>query len=614
MVAPPGRVCRVQPDVPAVRRAFDYLVPDELARDVHVGTIVRVPLHGRRVRGWVLDADLAPDAIDAPRARLRPLRALVSAGPPGDVIDVCAWAAWRWAGPIAGFLRAATAPNVVAVDEHVEPTTAVYPTLLEPDHPWAGDALVLEPPVARLGSVRPLLAPEGSTLVLVPSASMASGLATMLRADGREVVVLSSDRSDADVTRAWSDARRGGCVVVGGRAAAWAPVPDLTTVIVVDEADEAYDAERAPTWSARDVVVERARRVGATVRMLTPAPSVEAFVRFGEPAGPASPRWPRIEVVDVRDQEPGQSLLTRELADGLHRTLARGEHALCVLNRTGRARLLACRSCQELARCERCGATVGERDENLVCRVCDTVRPRVCLHCHATRFRPVKPGVAGVRDDLAALLPRVRVESVEASSAGAPDAEVLIGTEAVLHRAMVGVGGLGHSAPNPVGSIGLVAYLELDQELLAPRLHAAEQALWLIVRGARHLTPRPSPDAGTLLLQTRLPDHEVVQAVVRGDPVAVARAETARRAELGFPPFGGLAALSGVAAAVGAACDALRASPAGVTVLGPVDDGKRALVRAPSWEALADALADPRVEAARTHGRLRVDVDPRRSA
>ena len=49
-----------------------------------------------------------------------------------------------------------------------------------------------------------------------------------------------------------------------------------------------------------------------------------------------------------------------------------------------------------------------------------------------------------------------------------------------------------------------------------------------------------------------------------------------------------------------------------MTVLGPVDDGTEALVRAPSPEALCDALAAPGVELARTRGRLRVDVDPRR--
>ncbi|MET0919758.1 MAG: hypothetical protein ABWY77_01000 [Acidimicrobiia bacterium] len=606
------QVCRVQPDVPAIRRAFDYLVPDDLASSIAVGTVVRIPLHGRRVRGWVLDPDVEPDAVDAPAARLRSLLAVVSAGPPADVVALCEWAAWRWAGPIATFLRAASPANHVvdAPDGEDDHETAVYPPLLGPAHAWFGDALIVTAPDAHshlAGAVRPLLASEGSSIVLVASANDAVTVAAMVRDDGRDVVELGFDTRAADATRAWQRARQGACVVVGGRTAVWAPVPDLATVIVIDEGDEAFDDERAPTWSGRDVAVERARRVGASVRMITPAPTVEAMEVLGEPASmPATARgWPRVEVVDVRDQEPGQSLLTRELADALRRAVDRGERAVCVLNRTGRARLLACRTCRELARCERCGATVGERDDALECSVCATTRPHVCLVCHGSKFRPVRPGVAGVRDDLAALLPRVDVASVEASTVDTPSAPVLVGTEAVLHRVS--------PTAASIGPIGVVAYLELDQELLAPRFRAAEQALWLLLRGARLLAPRSSARPGTLLVQTRLPEHAVVRAVVDAAPLDVTRAERPRREQLGFPPFGGLAAISGEPAAIEATCAALRTVPS-VTVLGPVDDGKRALVRAPTWASLSDALAVPGVDAARAHGRLRIDVDPRRSA
>jgi primosomal protein N' len=117
-------------------------------------------------------------------------------------------------------------------------------------------------------------------------------------------------------------------------------------------------------------------------------------------------------------------------------------------------------------------------------------------------------------------------------------------------------------------------------------------------------------ERGRLLLQTRLPAHEVVEAARRGDPMLVVAAELPRRQALAFPPFGGLAEVSGAPDAVAAICDAV--AGAGITVLGPVVDGTRALVRAPSVGALADALAMPDVDAARARGRLRIDVDPRR--
>jgi primosomal protein N' (replication factor Y) len=176
-----------------------------------------------------------------------------------------------------------------------------------------------------------------------------------------------------------------------------------------------------------------------------------------------------------------------------------------------------------------------------------------------------------------------------------PDADILIGTEAVLHRAAV-------RRRRPA----LVAYLDLDQELLAPRYRAASQAHWLVTRGAQLLAGRPRAET-RLLLQTRMPDHVVVRALVDADPALVTASETEYRQTLGYPPFGGLAELSGQDEPLVVAVDAVRVL--GVQVFGP-NDGK-ALVHAPDWNALADALG-PAVAAGRAHGRLRAAVDPPR--
>ena len=484
----------------------------------------------------------------------------------------------------------------------------MYPTVLEPTHPWRGDALIVWQPADDPNPVvATLVTPEGSTLVIDPDPVRAARLVALLLDEGRDVVVIRSDHGAADLTTAWDRARAGACVVVGGRTAVWAPLPDLATVVVVDEGDEALEEERAPTWNARDVALERAQHVDAPVRMITPAPTLDALDALGTPrpltpARPPRMSWPRVQVVDPRDDAPGQGLLTTALADALRRARDDGGRSVCVLNRRGRARLLACVTCTELARCERCGATVVERDTGLACpRTLE--RPKICTHCHGTKFRALRPGVNKVRDDLAALLPRASVAAVDTATDDVPDADVLIGTEAVLHRAPV----------IPDRPVRLVAFLELDQELLAPRVRAAEQALWLLVRAARLLGPRA--DGGVLLLQTRVPEHEVVQAAVDAEPLAVAESERPNRRALGFPPFGGLAELSGDVTAVAHACAALRATNvagSAVIVLGPVDDGKRALVRAPTFTELCDALALPDVDAAHAIGRLRVDVDPRR--
>ena len=339
--------------------------------------------------------------------------------------------------------------------------------------------LLAWPPSADWQSVvGALVADEASTIVVAPDSRRVRALVDDLRRYGREVIAVRGNEPDARRTEGWDRARAGATVVVGGRVAVLAPVPDLAAILVLDEGDESLKEERAPTWNARELALERARRAGARCTLVSPAPTLEAEAAAGPPARSIRSferdGWPRFDVVDLRDEPPGRGLFSEALTTALHATVDRGARAVCVVNRKGRAHLLVCRQCGHIAQCEVCDAAVAETETGFVCRRCGTERPRVCLHCHSTRFARRRPGVTRVREEMAALLSRVTVAEVDAATAALPSAPVLVGTEAVLHRA--------DAAP---AGIELVAFLEFDQELLATRYRAAEQALWLLVRAAR---------------------------------------------------------------------------------------------------------------------------------
>jgi primosomal protein N' (replication factor Y) len=600
-----SRCCRVQPDLLAVERAFDYLVPDELAAELAVGTIVRVPLHGRRVRGWVVADDITPDTD---HDRLLTVAGVVSAGPPAEVVRLCEWAAWRWAGPLVPLLRAASPATVVpSRTAQVElgvyaappvPERAVDVVAAARDEPRT--AIAWPPTFARDDLALALLADEGSTIVVMPDPSRSGALVRRLGNLGRDAVVLHAALAASDRSAAWDRARAGACVVVGGRIAVLAPVPDLAALVVLDEGDERLAEERVPTWNAREIAAERGARAGARVTMVGPAPTLAAEAHAGPPRRPGRgverAGWPRLETVDRRDEPPRAGLVSDRLAQVLRTAIDEGGRAVCVLNRRGRSRLLACARCGELARCPACGAAMAEDNDQLVCRRGDPARARVCLRCGGTRLRVLRPGVTHVRDEVAGLLPRATVSEVDAASGPMPPTNVYVGTEAALHRVPLDEG----------GPVVLVTFLDFDQELLAPRYRAAEQALFLLALGARLLPPGP----GRLLVQTRIPDHEVIRAARTGNPDIVAAAERPRRRAAGLPPFGGLAEVTGAAEAVAAASEALVASRE-LHVLGPdlAGSSSRALVRAPSPEALADAFASIDLSAARAVGRLRVAVD-----
>ena len=622
----PTRVCRVVPDVVAVTRAFDYSVPQEHHEHVRVGAIVRVALHGRRVRGWVV-ADDVESEVDT--ATLRPILAVTSVGPPESVVALTAWAAHRYSGSRVALLRSASPSN------HVRPgTIGLLPDSAAVPDAWpdatsdtereavalaargrdaACAALRWPPLLDRRLLVAQLLARDGSNLVIVSDASRGRSLVEWLRRGGARAVFMHSGLPAAERTRAWALAAAGRIVVVGGRIAAWAPVPDLQCAIVVDDSDAALQEERTPTWHARELLAERSRRAGARFAVVSAAPSVEAEVLAGTVHAPQgaveAAGWPRVEVVDRGNEPPSVGLLSERLARALRDARDAGSPAVCVLNRRGRVRLFACETCRRLVRWDREGAPVYDKPSDAPVEIgsVPVARPDVCPHCGGTRLRVLRSGITRVREELAALLPGVSVVEVEAGTAEIPDLRsggVLVGTEAVLQRVEV-------RRQRPV----LVAFLDFDQELLAPRSRAAEQALWLVVRAAR-LVAGHDRSQTRVLLQTRLADHEVVRAAVTGDPTLVAEGERARRRALGFPPFGGLAEISGSAAAVDAAVAVLSAGgvdASGVSVLGPDHKGEtaRALVRGPGPDAVADALAAA-VPAARALGRIHVEVDPTR--
>jgi primosomal protein N' (replication factor Y) (superfamily II helicase) len=572
-------IARVVVDVPAVEKLFDYVVPDAWRDHVGVGTIVRVELHGRRVRGWVVD--LVDEA--APGVEPKPLAKVTGAGPPPEVVDLATWAAWRWAGRWVHLLRVASPPAVAP------PATSMFVE----DRGDGPEPVIrrVAPAVDRLPLVRDAVA-AGPAIVVVPSVDLAVRLARRLRAEGHRIALHAGDVTLAD----WVTARQGEASIIGTRVAVWTPVPDaaLRQIVVLDEHDDALQSESAPTWHGREVAVERARRAGIPCTLVSPVPTAHALavgrlqVARQERAG-----WPVVEVADRRREDPARAgLFSPRLATLLHDTRGDGR-VVCVLNRLGRSRLLACRACGAVAACRLCGAAVAQPDAGvLLCGACGEARPVVCADCGSGRFRNIRAGVKRVREELEALAGETVVEVTGA--AGDPgDARIAVGTEAVLHRLRG-------------GSVAVVAFLDLDQELLAPRYCAAEQTLALVARAARAVGGRNG--GGRILLQTRQPDHAVVRAAIVGDPGRFAAGELERRRALRYPPAAALALVSGAGASEWAATATDGGVlPLGLEVLGPADG--RWLVRAPDPKSLADWLAT----VPRPQQRLRIEVDPPRA-
>ena len=431
----------------------------------------------------------APDVVPKPIARFS------SVGLSPDLLALSEWAAWRWAGPRQSFLGTASPPtNVSPAQVRVEGVSRAPIARKQPSVGWAGAAFGHSRSVLRLAPATdpwPVVveaAARGAALVLVPSVARARRLSGRLREAG-VAVALAPDE--------WAAAAGGGRVVVGARAAAWAPCPDLAAVVVIDAHDEVYEEERAPTWNAWRVAAERAARAGVPCVLVSSCPSLE-HLAWGELVSTTRDEerngWSLLEVVDRREDDPRTGLWSERLVAAARAA----ERVVCVLNRKGRARRLACVACGEMAACTRCGAAVSQDEPGtLVCHRCSEARPVVCAQCGGAKLKSLRLGTAKAVEELAALVGRP-VGEVTATTDVTPSTDVLVGTEAVLHR---------------VGRADLVAFVDFDAELSAPHYRAGEAAL--SVAGAcvashprpRRWWTRPGADAPARAPRSRRGAH-----------------------------------------------------------------------------------------------------------
>ena len=577
---PEGRLVRVQPDITAITQSFTYEVPeawesDGRAEKVAVGSLVRVDFAGRRTAGWVTAVDVEHD----PTMEIAPLRKWSSVGPSQEILELSEWAAHRWYGRTVHFLRAASPPQMVA--QLPQPASA---TSGAPDGPLhhlfdhTGVTIVETPPADRGIDLALGAAAKGRALVLVPTIADRRYVAGQLKAAGVAV---------AEYPEQWARAAAG-AVVVGTRAAALAPLDDIDAVVVIDEHDSAFKEERSPTWNARDIAIERARRAGVPSILSSPSPSLEALVGSDRRLIPERSAqrngWPFVQVVDMRRSEtPG--LLSAELVDAV-----RSDGAVaCILNRKGRAQMLACSRCDTLADCETCGAAVHQPDQVLVCRSCGSERPVVCGSCGTTKMKLIRPGLSRVAEELTALAKRPVIEvTAETESKELRGDHLFIGTQALLHR---------------IESATAVIFLDFDQELAQPRARAAETAFAHLALAARRVGNRQG--GGRVIVQTRRPTDIVIEAAVHGDPSRVANAQRDVRQLLKQPPYGAWALVSGAGGET--YVDALRstiADGAEQVEIRELDDQWR--VSAPDHDTLLNALH----QTERPAERLRVEVDP----
>lgn len=555
-----SQTARVVPDVAsfAVDDGFWYTVPEHLAPDLGIGSIVRVPLSGRRVRGWVVE--IAGDRD----AKLKEIAGISGSRPVFDVdlLKSLLWAANHYVAPVATLLGRATPPNL----PRSAPPPPAMPAPTVSGHPLGAIATktasgTREPAVALIGNwrdlrwlddLRPALAAGKSVLILAASVAEVRNLHEAAGALWREMVVAVLGDDDKSDTAAWEAAQSPPRLVLGTpRTAAWA-VADLGIAVVLEEGRRAMKDRQTPTIHVREVMRNRSRIEGFNLVFYGPTPSVELLSAGAEVLREGNRAWPLVEVVDRTDEAPGAGYLSPRAAAAIQGVIADSGRVFVFTHRRAGYGSMRCAVCRASRSCSNCGARVGRVDR---CARCDTPTGP-CQACGSAEFEEL----GTIPERLVAEIERrVGRGSAEVHPGGTP---VTVGTE----RDLAGL--------RPVD---LAVAADVDGMLMGVGYRTTEEALRQLARLALSVRRRRG---SRLMLQTTRADSALITAMRRGDPIPYLERVLVNRAREGAPPATEMIAVE-IRGQVPPRAGSELASLPGAAIMGPMtieDDGRRWLI------------------------------------
>jgi primosomal protein N' (replication factor Y) len=440
--------------------------------------------------------------------------------------------------------------------------TAVPGAVAEPDSPWvariaeylrANEArkIVLHAPweyrVSQLaGVIREAQALNRSVLILAGEVAKAEWLTQRLSILTKTPLTLLRPSSGV----APRVPARGGVpsVVVGTRSAIFAPLRSVGLIWVDGEDDPAFKEPQEPRYHARDVAAMRAESEGALLVLASAHPSLESRMDVAAETytvQPEAARRPSFELVDLHE-EPGGTLFSGRLVLAMREAMERAAGVLLFLNRKGYAGALVCQDCGGVPRCTGCAValTYYREASRLVCRYCgaEASLPDSCPMCRAVRLSPVGEGTERAELEARRLFPRAKIARLDGDTLrrSASARRLWAGVEAGEWDILIGTQVLFQKGPLPTR--GLVGVLQADSGLHVADFRAAERTYHLLVDAVS--VARPASEGGRVVLQTWLPAHHAVQAVITGVPSRFYDEELSARRLLSYPPACHLICLS----------------------------------------------------------------------
>jgi primosomal protein N' (replication factor Y) len=340
-------------------------------------------------------------------------------------------------------------------------------------------------------------------------------------------------------------------VIVGARSSIFLPFKDLGLVIVDEEHEASYkQQDPSPRYQGRDAAIYLARRCGAKVLLGSATPSLESFQntkdgKYGLVSlterfqGIELPEYVIANLTQEKEANTMSSHFSSVLLEEIKQALMNKSQVILFQNRRGYTPYWNCEICGWIPKCHQCDVSLTYHlKENLLkCHYCGyTTSPMgSCAACGSHKLKMQGFGTEKIEDELQHLLPGAKIQRMDLDTTRSKNAysellqnfqdrniDVLIGTQ-MLAKGL------------DFDNVSLVGILDADQLLNTPNFRAYERGFQLMTQvsgraGRKH-------KRGKAVIQTRNPNHWIIQLVIENNILSFLEQELKERANFRYPPY-----------------------------------------------------------------------------
>lgn len=390
-----------------------------------------------------------------------------------------------------------------------------------------------------------------SVLIITPEIGLTPQLVTEITSHISAPILLThSELTDAERRKVWLYAlhQKTPSVYVGPRSALFLPFENLGLVVIDEAHDGAYKQGQSPRYQAGHIATKLAGLHSATLIQSTATPNISDYQQAID-RGYSLPRLTQlaaglhrsqVELIDITNRKnfTKNQYLSDQLLVGLKDALNKNEQAIIFLNRRGSARLVQCSGCGWQALCPTCGIPLTYHHDvhTLRCHSCShqATAPSSCPDCGSVDLQFKSIGTKTLVEQIQKLYPSKVVMRFDTdntaseqlhkhvASIKAGDVDIVIGTQLISK---------GIDLPN----LGFVGVVNADTGLNLPDFRSEEltfqqlhQVIGRVDRGHR---------VGSAIVQTRIPEHPVMQAVLNRSWDDFASYELHKRKAFSYPPY-----------------------------------------------------------------------------